>query len=81
MCVYDKHHCIPFPLNGHSRAKEILELVHTYVCDPMAITSHGREIFFKLLLMMFLKKCFFNTMKTKFGVFDKLKVFKALVEN
>jgi hypothetical protein len=29
----------------------------------------------------FYKKTFLYTMKTKFGVFDKLKVFKALVEN
>jgi hypothetical protein len=27
------------------------------------------------------KKTFLYTMKTKFGVFDKLKVFKVLVEN
>lgn len=28
-CVYNKHHCIPFPLNGGSHTKEILRIVQT----------------------------------------------------
>jgi hypothetical protein len=31
--------------------------------------------------MIFLRKIFFYTVKTNFGVFNNLEVFKALVEN
>jgi hypothetical protein len=48
--------------------------------------SYGNNIswrrnFLKTFIDDFFEKMFFYTMKTKFGVFDKLKVFKALVEN
>jgi hypothetical protein len=39
-CGHGKHHHTPFPLSGGSCAKEILILVHTYLCGSMA-TSHG----------------------------------------
>jgi hypothetical protein len=39
------------------------------------------EKFFFTFIDYFSYKTFFYTMKTKFGVFDKLKVFKALVKN
>jgi hypothetical protein len=46
-CVYGKHHCTLFPLNGGSHAKEIIGLVHTNgLCGPMATTSHGRQSIF-----------------------------------
>jgi hypothetical protein len=35
----------------------------------------------KYIIDDFYKKTFLYTMKTKFGVFDKLKVFEDLVEN
>jgi hypothetical protein len=40
-----------------------------------------KRIFLKTFIDDFSKKMFFYATKTKFGVFDKLKVFKALVEN
>jgi len=80
-CVYSKHHCTPFPLNGGSPLKEILGLMHIDLCHPIATTFHGRAKYILTFIDDFLKKTFLYTMKTKFGVFNNLKVFKALVEN
>jgi len=79
-CVYGKHHCTPFPLSGGSHANEIIGLVHIDLSNPM-VTSHGKAKDFLTLIDDFFKKTFFYTMKIKLGVFDKLKVFKALIEN
>jgi hypothetical protein len=46
----------------------------------MAI-SHGGVMYLPTFIDDFFSEFFFNTMKTKFGLFDKLKVFKALVED
>lgn len=53
-------------------------LVHIDLCGLMT-TSHGRTKYFLTLINDFLKKTFFYTMKIKFGVLDKPKVFKAMV--
>jgi hypothetical protein len=45
-CVYGKHHNTPFLLSGGFYAKEILRLVHTNLCGPMATTFHGRAKYF-----------------------------------
>jgi hypothetical protein len=80
-CVYGKHHRTPFPLSEGSCAKEILGLVHIDVYGTIAITFHGGVKYFLTFIDDFFRKTFFYTMKIKFGVFDKLKVFKVLVEN
>jgi hypothetical protein len=46
----------------------------------METTFHGREKYILTFIDDFLRKIFY-TMKTKFGVFNNIKVFKALVEN
>jgi hypothetical protein len=79
--VYGKYHHTSILLNKDCRAKEIFELVHTKVCDPMATTTHGRANYFLTFIDDLFKRTFFYTMKTKFNVLNNLKVFKALVEN
>jgi hypothetical protein len=44
-------------------------------------TSHGGAKQFITFIDDFYRKVFFYMMKTKFGVLDKLNIFKALVEN
>jgi hypothetical protein len=46
----------------------------------MATTFHGGAKYFLTFIDDFFRKTFFNTMKTKFGVLDNLKVIKMLVE-
>ncbi len=81
-CVHaSKQYCTPFLLNGGFHAKEILGLVHISLFGFMVTTFHGRANCFLTVIDDLSKKTFFYTMKTKFGVFDKVKVLKALVEN
>jgi hypothetical protein len=79
-CVYGKYHHTSIFFSKGFCTKEIFGPVHTNVCGPMTTTTHGGA---KYLTFIddFLKKSFFNTMKTKFGVLNNLKVFKALVKN
>jgi hypothetical protein len=80
-CVYGKHHDTPISYNnGGFRAKKILGLVHTNLCGPM-VTSHERAKYFLTFINDFFRKTFFYIMKIKFGMFDKLKVFKNLIKN
>jgi len=79
-CVNRKHHHAPFLLSGNSCAKKILGLMQIDLCGPMA-TFHGRAMYLLTFIDDFFRETFFYSMKTKFGVFDKLKIFKALVEN
>ncbi len=81
-CVYaNKQYFTPFLLSGGFHAKEILRLVHTNLCGFMVITFHGGAKYFLTFIDDLSRTTFLYTTKTKFGVFDKLKVFKALVEN
>ncbi len=81
-CVHaSKQYCTPFLLNGGFHAKEILGLVHISLFGFMVTTFRGRAKCFLTFIDDLSRKTFFYTMKTKFGVFDKVKVLKALVEN
>jgi hypothetical protein len=40
-CIKGKHQRTSFPQDGITRASQLLEIVHTDVCRPMRITSHG----------------------------------------
>jgi len=71
----------PISFEWGFHAKEIIGLMHIDLCSPMATTFHGRAKYFLTFIDDFSRKTFFHTMKTKFSVFDKLKVFKSLVEN
>jgi hypothetical protein len=70
----------PFLLSGGSHAKEIHGFMHLNLCGPMA-TSHGEVKYFLTFIDDLSRKTFLYTIKTKFGVFDKIKVFKSLIEN
>jgi len=71
----------PISFEWGSHAKKKFGLVHIDLCNLMATTFHGREKYFKTFIDDFFRKTFFHTMKIKFSVFDKFKVFKSLVEN
>jgi hypothetical protein len=77
-CVYGKHQPTPISYNnGGFCAKEILGLVHTNLCGLILWSSK----YFLTFINDFSRKTIFYTTKTKFVMFDKLKVFKTLVEN
>lgn len=63
-----------------TRAKNILDLVHSDVCGPMSQTSHGGANYFVLFVDDFSRKTFLYTMKSKSEVKDKFVEFKNRVE-
>jgi hypothetical protein len=69
-----------FPSND-SKAKGVLDIVHSDVCGPMTITSLSGYVSYVLFIDDFSRKTWIYFLKTKSEVFNKFKEFKALVEN
>ena len=45
MCIENKMHNLPFN-NNRSKAKDILEIIHTDVCGPFKTTGFNGENYF-----------------------------------
>ena len=69
----------PFNKKGGTRAKEILELVHSDVCGPMSEKSSGYRYFLTFIDDK-TRKTFVYFLKSKDEVVCKFKEFTALVE-
>lgn len=79
-CMEGKQTRNPFPSEG-SRAKGLLELIHSDVCGPIEVKSLGGACYFVTFIDDFSRKVFVYLMKNKSDVFDIFKEFKATVEN
>ena len=79
-CIFGKQHRSPFPKKGATRAKEILEIVHTDVCGPMESTSYGGSRYFVTFIDDKTRKMFIYFLKTKDEVFNTFQDFKAFAE-
>ncbi len=80
-CIKGKHQRTSFPKDGATRASQLLEIVHTDVCGPMRITSHGGVPYFLTFIDNFSRKTHVYFLKAKGEAFEKFKQYKALVEN
>jgi hypothetical protein len=72
-CAQGKNIMNPF-LKRDSKAKGILELIHSDVCGPMSSTSINGYVYYS-------RKTWVYFLKSKDEVFSKFKEFKALIEN
>jgi hypothetical protein len=72
-CIKDKYKKTSFPKDGTTRASQLLELVHTDVCRPMKITSHGGTQYFLTFIDDFWTKSHVYFLKAKGKVFEKFK--------
>jgi transposase InsO family protein len=79
-CFKGKQTRLPFVSTGKSRAKDILELVHSDVCGPMPVESWGGSRYFVMFIDDKSRKTFVYLIKHKSEVKDKFREFKALVE-
>jgi hypothetical protein len=79
-CVYGKKNRVRFP-SGATRAEGILQLVHSDVFGPVSGPSLGKYIYYVSFIDDFLRNTWIYFLRKKSEVFDKLKEFKALVEN
>jgi hypothetical protein len=62
----------PFPRNNH-RYKEILDLIHSYVCGPMPFKSIGGSLHYVIFIDDYSRKTWLYLLKIKDGVFNKFK--------
>ena len=79
-CQFGKQTRTNFPEKEGS-ASRLLELVHTDVCGSSRKMSPRGEEYFILFIDDYSRMCWIGLMKRKDEVFEKLKSFKALVEN
>lgn len=80
VCLKGKQTRKPFTHTG-TRAKGLLELIHSDLCGPMEKSSLGGAKYFLTFIDDFSRKVFVYLLKSKADVLDMFKVFKQLVEN
>jgi hypothetical protein len=80
-CIEGKHQRTSFLKDEAIRASKLLELVHSDMCGPMKTTSRGGARYFVTFIDDFLRKTCVYFLKAKGEVFDKVKAYKALVDN
>jgi hypothetical protein len=80
-CVKGKHQRTSFPKDRATRASQLLEIVHTDVCGPMKTTSHSGARYVLTFIDDFSRKTHVYLLKAKGEAFEKIKQYKALVEN
>ena len=69
-----------FPSNDN-KSKGILDIVHLDVCGPMTVASVSGYVYYVSFIDDYTRKTWIYFLKGKNEVFNKLKEFKALVEN
>jgi hypothetical protein len=79
-CAQGKNVKNPFP-SSDSRAKGVLDIVHSDVCGPMSTPSLNGYIYYVSFIDDYSRKTWIYFLKSKGEVFGKFKEFKALVEN
>jgi len=79
-CVKGKNTKKTFP-SSESKAKGILEIIHSDVCSPMSSSSLSGYAYYVSFIDDFSRKTWIYFMKNKDEVFSKFKEFKALIEN
>jgi hypothetical protein len=79
-CTLGKYTNTSFP-SSDSRAVEILDIIHSYVCGPMSSALLTGSLYYVVFIDDFSRKSWIFFMKTKGQVFSRFQEFKALVEN
>ena len=79
-CAQGKNVKHSFPSND-SRAKRVLDIVHSDVCGPMSVTSLSGYVYYVSFIDDYSRKTWIYLLKAKNEVSGKFKEFKALVEN
>ena len=69
-----------FP-SSESKAKRILEIIHSDVWGPMSSSSLSGYVYYVSFIDDYSRKTWIYFMKNKDEVFSKFKEFKALIEN
>jgi hypothetical protein len=79
-CQIGKQRRVRFKTKEHSTTKP-LEIIHTYLCGPTRTKSTYGEQYFMLIVDDYTRLTWVFFLKEKSEVFQKFKIYKALVEN
>ncbi|RDX88387.1 hypothetical protein CR513_30024, partial [Mucuna pruriens] len=79
-CMVSKQTRVSFKKHPPSRKSELLELVHSDVCDPLKVKSFSGAFYFVTFIDDCSTKLWVYVLKTKDQVLEKFKQFQALVE-
>jgi len=80
-CVYGKSTRAPIPKEAGARANHVLDLVHSDVCGPFPVPSHGGSRYFVSFVDDHSRYAWVYPISVKSDVFDRLKSWLAMVEN
>ena len=75
-----KQHRVSFRSSFPSRKSNVLDLIHSDVCGPLKVRSHGGALYFVTFIDDHSRKVWAYTLKTKDQVLDVFKYFQAKVE-
>ena len=78
--IYGKQSRVRFASSA-TRAKGILELIHSDVFGPVPVPSIARYVYYVSFKDYFSRNTWIYFLRNKSEVFDKFKEFTALVEN
>jgi len=59
----------------------LLELIHSDVCDSNDVLTHDGKIYFITFIDDFSKYCYVYIINHKHEIFDKFKIYKSELEN
>ena len=79
-CIYGKQNRVRFASSA-TRAKGILELIHSDVFGPVPVPSLGKFVYYVSFIDDFSRNIWIYFLRKKSEVFSKFKEFMALVEN
>ena len=80
-CILGKMKRASVPKKSESSTSHILELVHTDVCGPFELPSHGGSRYFVSFTDDFSRYTVVYFLKNKSEVFSKFKEYKKMMEN
>ena len=80
-CVMGKQHRTPYPKGESTRANEVFEVVHSDVCGPMSVSSHGGSQYFVTFIDDYSRYTHVYFIKHKHEVLDKYKEFVNFTTN
>ena len=79
-CAFGKMHREEFLIHTDKIKRDILELVHTYVCGPMQTRSLGGAYHFLIFIDDCTKYTWVYFLRKKSDVFEYFKEFKNMAE-
>jgi hypothetical protein len=80
-CIFGKQKRVSFKTGGRTLRNEKLELVHTDVWGPAAVSSIGGKSYFVTFIDDHSRKVWVYFLKQKSEVYEVFKKWKAMVEN